>query len=344
MPRRTRALLVALSTVLVLGSVVVVLCHFETWKNREISLSDSISIDIESGTSFRDIAKILADSELIENQLYFEVYARLNNFSDRLQAGLYTFSGSVSIDNVVSRLVTGDVYAFPVMLPEGGTFLEFKSILVNLPYLKNDIEHLQVSTVMDELGLSEHSDWVLKGHGEGWFFPAQYEYKAGDNASSILLKAHREMHSKLEEVWYTRIDSEHINSRYDLLKLASIIEKESALAEDRKRISRVFFNRLEKQMRLQADPTVIYGLGDAFAGNLTRTHLKTDNEYNTYTRRGLPPTPICSPSLISLEAAARPADGDEFYFVSRGDGTSEFSRTLAEHNRAVQKYQKLSRH
>lgn len=344
MRRRTRALLVALSTFLVLGSAVVVLCHFETWKNREISLSDSLSIDIESGTSFREIARTLADSGLIENQLYFEVYARLNNFSERLQAGLYSFSGSVDVNSVISRLVTGEVDAFPVMLPEGGTFLEFKSILANLPHLKNDTEHLEVSTVMDELGLTVNADWITNGHGEGWFFPAQYEYQAGDAASSILLKAHREMQSRLEEIWNTRFDSEHINSRYDLIKLASIIEKESALAEDQKRISRVFFNRLEKNMRLQADPTVIYGLGDEFTGNLTRAHLKTDNEYNTYMRRGLPPTPICSPSLKSLEAAARPSEGDEFYFVSRGDGTSEFSRTLTEHNRAVQKYQKLTRH
>ena len=339
---RTRTQLVTLSIGLILGLMVFVLCHFEAWKNREITLAERVIFDIPEGSSFQRIANDLHDLGLIDNPYYLRLHAWLSDISTSIQAGRYEFDDSETIGSILAKLVAGEVMSYSVTLPEGGTFADFKSILAQAPALINDLQQIEVSTAMDALGLTTNSDWVLNSHGEGWFFPSTYFYEANDQASTILVRAHSEqMLDRLETVWNEHQQSDKIKSPYELLTLASIVEMESSLADDRKRISGVFVRRLQKNMRLQADPTVIYGLGDEFTGNLTRVHLRTDDSYNTYTRNGLPPTPICSPSQISLEAAAHPADGDELYFVSRGDGTSEFSRTLREHNLAVKKYQKL---
>jgi UPF0755 protein len=171
------------------------------------------------------------------------------------------------------------------------------------------------------------------------FFPDTYQYRRGDLDRDLLLRAHDAMQRLLEESWRQRGENLQIETPEQAVILASIIEKESGLAADRGLISQVFHNRLAKRMMLQTDPTVIYALGAAFDGNLTRAHLKMDSPYNTYRRRGLPPTPIALPSAAALHAALHPLNGDFFYFVAKGDGTSQFSRTLAEHNRAVRKYQ-----
>ncbi len=174
---------------------------------------------------------------------------------------------------------------------------------------------------------------------EGMFFPDTYQFRRGDSDRSVLLRAHQAMLDQVESIWQGRALDLGLSTRHELVVLASIIEKETGAEADRAQISQVFHKRLQEGMRLQTDPTVIYALGEAFDGNLTRAHLKIDSPFNTYRVRGLPPTPIALPSAASLQAAAHPADGDFLYFVARGDGSSQFSRTLAEHNRAVRRYQ-----
>jgi len=178
-----------------------------------------------------------------------------------------------------------------------------------------------------------------RGNAEGRFFPDTYSYKKGDRASEILLRAHDRMAEVLEREWESRAPGLPYESADDALIMASIIEKETGRDDERRRISRVFVSRLQRTMRLQTDPAVIYGLGDAFDGNLTRDHLNADTPYNTYKQVGLPPTPIALPGLASIQAAMHPEDGDFLYFVARGDGTSEFSATLDQHLAAVRRYQ-----
>ena len=180
---------------------------------------------------------------------------------------------------------------------------------------------------------------MLPGNAEGWFFPDTYRYRRGEKSSVILRRSYERMKQELNLAWNNRHANLPYRSDYELLIMASIVEKESSRFEDRLRVAGVLIRRLQQGMRLQVDPTVIYGLGDDFGGNLTRKHLRMPSPYNTYLDYGLPPTPICSPSKDSLLAAAHPADGDELYFVARGDGSTHFSSTLQEHQRAVRKYQ-----
>ena len=315
------------------------LCHYEAWKHREIEVVGDQSLQIQPGDSFTAIAKNLQAMGVIQNIRYFEFFARMTDSAGSIQAGEYLFSGTYTPKSVLQRLVQGNVVTRMLTLPEGGTFQDFLQILETTPRINFDIADLSVEFALEVLGVKEESEHVPSKHGEGWFFPDSYQYGATTRASDVLHTAHNKMVEELREAWQQRDQSTPLKTPYELLVLASIIEKESGVKEDQKQISGVFSRRLSKRMRLQADPTVIYGLGDTFNGNLTRTHLDQDHPYNTYRNYGLPPTPIAAPSRAALQAAANPAPGDALYFVARGDGTSEFSATLEEHNRAVRKYQ-----
>lgn len=334
---RTR--LQATTALLILASVCALVCHYEAWQNRHHELVHEVRIDIPSGSSFAQISTLLQAEQLVVNRLYFEIYAYSRGLTHTLQAGEYSFSGSITVDTVLTKIAQGQVVEYSVMLPEGGTFQTYQSILSDAESLSNDIDKLSVDTIMDDLGLQEESNFVTNSHGEGWFFPDTYTYIKGTRATDLLKRAHQKMLVELERAWEAHAPTEQIETPYQFLTLAAIIEKESALREDQHRISGVFVRRLTQGMRLQSDPTVIYGLGELYDGNLTRNDLRNESLYNTYRHHGLPPTPICAPSRQALDAAAHPADGNELYFVARGDGSSEFSSTLSEHNEAVRKYQ-----
>lgn len=318
---------------------VVVLCHYEAWKHHEINVVDAKSVDIDPGSSFSEIVSNLHENGIIRNVWYFEFLARMSGSTGSLQAGEYSFLGVYTPTSVLQNLVQGNVVTRTLTFPEGGTLRDFLRVLETAPKIDFDVVNLGVDTALSELRVENSSGIVPSSHGEGWFFPDTYQYATSTRASEILRVAHTKMKEELREAWQTRDQSSPLSTPYELLILASIIEKESGVVEDQQQISGVFSRRLSKGMRLQADPTVIYGLGDTFTGDLTRAHLNEDHPYNTYRHHGLPPTPIAAPSRATLRAAANPDAGDSLYFVARGDGTSEFSATLEEHNRAVRKYQ-----
>lgn len=332
---RTIATLVVL--ICVLG--VVAFCHYEVWKHHEIQIEEAQSFEIQPGDNFKVIASKLRAQGIIQNIGYFELLARVSNSAGAIQAGEYSFSGTYTPESVLQTLVQGNVVARTLTLPEGGSFNDFLHILESTPKMVFDLTNRSVETALADLSITQTWEKIPSSHGEGWFFPDTYQYTTSMRASELLIIAHRKMVDELSEAWLQRDPTTLLNTPYELLILASIVEKESGVIEDQKQISGVFSRRLVKRMRLQADPTVIYALGDTFDGNLTRSHLNMDHPYNTYRNYGLPPTPIAAPSRAALQAAANPAPGDALYFVARGDGTSEFSATLEEHNRAVRKYQ-----
>ncbi len=339
--RIARRFLFALGTTL---CVIVIACiaavgYFSHWRQADLLLDSSVSLMVEPGETYLEIAATLEEKGLIQNQRLFLLLGWLEGKVESLQAGEYIFEASASPDSIIQALTTGDVVEYQVMLPEGSTFAGIKRVLEGSEHIVFDLDEVTVHDVLAHLSMGDEDSTIESTHGEGWFFPDTYTYRRGDSASDILRSAFEKMDQELSAAWRSSNKPEVITNRYELLILASIVEKETSMKSDRLRVSGVFCRRLEKRMRLQADPTVIYGLGDAFTGNLTRKHLQTDNEYNTYTRFGLPPTPISSPSANALYAAANPAKGDELYFVGRGDGSTQFSVTLQEHNEAVRRFQ-----
>ena len=234
---------------------------------------------------------------------------------------------------MLDKLTRGDVLFSELTLVEGKSFRQLRAALNEHPDLSHDTLKLSDQQILKGIGAKEP-------HPEGLFFPDTYLFGKGSSDLDVLRRAYKAMQPKLAEAWAKRESTIPLKSPYDLLILASIVEKETGLATDRPHIAAVFVNRLRRGMLMQSDPTVIYGLGERFDGNLRKVDLVTDTPWNTYTRVGLPPTPIAAPGIASLMAAAKPPPSDMLYFVARGDGSSEFSASLDEHNAAVAKYQK----
>lgn len=324
-----------LAVVVCIGLALVAVGYFNAWKTNEIAPDDDILFVVEPGESFQHIAANLESTGLINRRHMFHILGLLEGELSSIQAGEYSFAQAASPVSVLEKLTSGDVVKRHIRLPEGGTFRQFKKVLQAEEKLAFDIESATVKNVMDYLGITGE----YKSYGEGWFFPDTYVFQMGEKASEVLKMAHRRMVEAVDEEWKERTSEDVLSNPYDLLILASLIEKETSLKEEKALVSGVFSRRLAQEMKLQADPTVIYGLGEAFDGDLKREHLRSPNEYNTYVNMGLPPTPISSPSLDSLHAAAHPDDGDALFFVGRGDGTTHFSATLKEHNEAVERYQ-----
>ena len=250
----------------------------------------------------------------------------------RVQSGQYAVLPGETADSLLDRLSAGDVVTHRFRIEEGETVTRLLERLAAASHLRFDLAGSGAADLLETLGLPGE-------HAEGRFFPDTYQFVLGYRASALLRRAFRKMEAELAAAWPARSDRVDYDGPYEALIVASMVEKETAEAEDRARVAGVFVRRLAKGMRLQSDPTVIYGLGAAFDGDLTRQHLRTDGHYNTYRRHGLPPTPIAFPSRASLHAALHPDAGDALYFVSRGDGSSQFSATLADHNAAVRRFQ-----
>ena len=300
------------------------------------STSD-VRVEIPPGTPLSRVAGRLADAGVIRHPRLFEAWGRVSGRAARVRAGEYEFPARATPRDVMARLVSGHVVMHSVTLVEGWTFAQARRALLAHPALEGSPEELEGEAVMERLGKA--------GSAEGWFLPETYRFPRGTKAFGILRVAHRAMEQALEEAWADRAEGLPFETPYEALILASIIEKESALDAERGAIAGVFVRRLQKGMRLQTDPTVIYGLGDGFDGNLRRRDLESDGPFNTYMRSGLPPTPIALPGRGALRAAVQPAPGDALFFVATGepDGSHAFSATLDEHNRAVQRYLKRLR-
>ncbi|MDG1065563.1 MAG: endolytic transglycosylase MltG [Luminiphilus sp.] len=293
------------------------------------------TIIVEQGDSLKQILAKLKSRNFIESSRLLEVWARWQGIDRQIHTGEYQLIPGLSGFEFLERLKQGDVVSYQVTLPEGITLQE---ALQRLHDDRRLVRELQDSN--DPLLL----DLVLPlTSPEGWFLPETYRFVAGDSDLDILRRAHRLMQRALMQVWANRSPDTPLTAPYEALILASIVERETSVSQERATIAGVFTRRLEADMRLQTDPTVIYGLGSDFNGNLTRQHLRdVANPWNTYRIKGLPPTPIALPGVAALEAAVRPASGAALYFVARGDGYHVFSETLEEHNANVQRYQ-LSR-
>lgn len=290
---------------------------------------------VERGHTMRQAAQaaVAGGVETHPEVLYW--LARLTGKGDRIMAGSYEVHRGVTPWQLILKLSQGDVSQGQLLLVEGWNFRQFRAAVEAHPDLEQDSVGLSDAELLARIGAAQRFP-------EGLFFPDTYLFDKRSSALAVFRRAHVAMEAKLAEAWARRDATSPLASPYEALILASIVEKETGRAEERARVASVFTNRLRIGMRLQTDPTVIYGFGEAFEGRLRRRHLDTDHDYNTYTRAGLPPTPIAMPGWASLQAAVAPERTEFLYFVARGDGTSEFSRNLADHNRAVNRYQRGS--
>jgi UPF0755 protein len=291
-----------------------------------------VEIEIPRGAGFRIALDQLEKAGVGLRRREFELLARVLGKERQVKAGSYEISQPVTPLQLLDKLTRGDVTQAEVRLIEGWTFAQFRAALDAAPFLRHDTAGLSDAQILERLRAAET-------HPEGLFFPDTYLFGKGSSDLAVLRRSYRAMARHLKQEWEGRDPAVPYRSPYDALVMASIIEKETGLAGERDLIGGVLANRLRIGMRLQVDPTVIYGLGASFDGNLKRNHLTEDGPYNTYTRAGLPPSPIAMPGLASIRAAMRPGKTDAMYYVSRKDGSSHFSRTLEEHNRAVARYQ-----
>jgi len=293
---------------------------------------DSTIYRIERGDNLSNFTQQLKISGLVTETWSFQLWARMKGDARRIKAGEYRFAADSSLADALQQLVDGSVVKRSITFIEGWTFYDVRAALQRNPYLTQTLDGTDDARVMHELGRPQE-------HPEGRFFPDTYVFNGGATDLSILQQAYQRMRRILADEWAERATDVPVKDSYQALILASIIEKETGRAEERARIGGVLCNRLKGNMRLQVDPTVIYGLGREFDGNLTRKHLLADNPYNTYTRAGLPPTPIAMPGIDAIRAALHPESTEALYFVARGDGSHEFSKTLRAHQLAVRKYQ-----
>ena len=304
------------------------------WLQRPLLLAaDSVELSIEPGNTPREIAQAWVDAGVQTPPALLYEWFRWSGQARKIRAGSYEIHAGATPRSLLEKLVQGRETLESVRFIEGWTLRQLRAELARAPQLKPATAALSDDQLMAALGAPGVP-------AEGRFFPDTYAYSRGVSDLTVLRRAHRSMEQRLAEVWAVRDAGSPLKSPDEALALASIVEKETGRAADRGLVAGVFANRLRIGMPLQTDPTVIYGLGATFDGNLRKRDLLADTPFNTYTRGGLPPTPIALPGMASLRAAVRPEATRALYFVARGDGSSVFSETLADHNRAVNKYQR----
>jgi UPF0755 protein len=304
------------------------------WLNQPLKLAaESVELSIEQGELPREIANGWVKAGVQAPPWALYQWFRWSGDAKRIRAGSYEIGAGTTPRKLLEKMVRGDETLATVRLIEGWTFRQFRAELAKADALKPTTAAMSDAQIMEALGQPGVAP-------EGRFYPDTYAYSKGSADLAVLKRALRAMRQRVDEAWAARAPDLPLRTPDEALTLASIVEKETGAAAERARIAAVFVNRLRIGMPLQTDPTVIYGLGEAFDGNLRKRDLQTDTPYNTYTRPGLPPTPIAMPGAASLRATVKPEASKALYFVARGDGSSEFSETLAEHNRAVNKYQR----
>ena len=292
-----------------------------------------IVFTINPGDNLNSIATNLTDLGILKNTKTFIALVKVMGHSKNLMAGTYKIRKSISHYSLIKKITNGDFAMGKILFREGITFREMMSTIYQHPDIRVKSKNMAIATLLNEIGASE-------AHPEGIFFPDTYNFTSGTSDLQILKLAYKKQKEVLNRLWANRNKKVPLDTPYDALILASIFEKETGDVNEREIIGEVFINRLNKRIKLQADPTVIYGIGDKFNGNLRKKDLIADTAYNTYTRYGLPPTPIALPGEGSIEAVLNPSNTGSLYFVSKGDGTHYFSKTLREHNLAVNKYQR----
>ncbi|CAG4887567.1 Endolytic murein transglycosylase [Paraburkholderia gardini] len=305
------------------------------WATTPVELgTPQLDVTIKPHSSLRSVTGQLNRGGVPVEPELFVLMTRVLGLQSQLKSGNYEFKTGITPYEVLQKIARGDVNEYVATIIEGWTFRHMRAEIDANPALKHDTAGMTDADLMKAIGAPEASI----GNGEGLFFPDTYLFDKNTSDIEVYRRAYRLMKLRLDEAWSTRAAGLPFKTPYEALTMASIIEKETGKTSDRPMVAAVFANRLKVGMPLQTDPTVIYGLGDNYAGRLKKRDLQTDTPYNTYTRRGLPPTPIALPGVASLQAAMNPAQTTALYFVSRGDGSSIFSDTLDAHNKAVDKY------
>jgi UPF0755 protein len=330
---RILKLLLAVAAVAGLAAVIVIV-QFNQFLGTPVGVGDDGALcQVRPGMAFRQVSDDLARQGIIDKPTWFRLYARLTGQAGNVQAGEYRIKAGTTPRQLLDMFVNGNVQLYSFTIVEGWTFRELVEALAASPVVEKSIVFEDWPAVLESFAAEA-------AHPEGLFLPETYRFAKGTLDVEVLRQAFELMQQTLAAEWDNRDEALPLASPYDALILASIIEKETALASERPLISGVFIRRLQQRMRLQTDPTVIYGLGADFNGNLTRRHLRTDSPYNTYTRAGLPPTPIALPGKAAIHAALHPAPGTELFFVATGlgDGSHKFSNTKDEHDAAVQEF------
>ncbi|APG17648.1 cell division protein YceG [Kosakonia radicincitans] len=329
-----------LRVVLLLLTVLVIAAGAGVWKVRQLADStiltkDEIIFTLPAGTGRVALGELLYQEKVINRPRVFQWLLRLEPDLSHFKAGTYRFTAGMTVREMLQLLASGKEAQFPLRLVEGMRLSDYLKQLRDAPYLKHTLKDDDYATVAQALKL-EHANWA-----EGWFWPDTWMYTANTTDVALLKRAHQKMARAVEQVWEGRMDGLPYKDQNQLVTMASIIEKETAVASERDQVASVFINRLRVGMRLQTDPTVIYGMGARYNGKLSRADLEAPTDYNTYVISGLPPGPIATPGEASLKAAAHPAKTPYLYFVADGKGGHTFNTNLASHNRSVQDYLKV---
>ncbi len=292
---------------------------------------EGVVITVPNGATLGRVARQLSQEGVIEKPLYWKLLARITGKANQIKAGEYELSGQVSPSEILDILVSGKSLQYSLTIPEGWTFQQMLMALAGKPEIRQTLENADTKEIMHQLGAEDL-------HPEGRFLPETYFFTRNTSDLEILRRSFVAMQELLAKEWDNREEDLPLATPDEALILASIVEKETGVADERPMIAAVFINRLRKGMRLQTDPTVIYGMGDRYKGNIRKKDLQRDTPYNTYTRKGLPPTPIALPAASSIHAVLHPAQSDALYFVASGGGRHYFSTTYEEHKQAVIKY------
>ena len=333
------AIILLIAAALLAGLATAGIWQMNRFMTSEVNLpADSAAFEIPPGSSFAAVTGKLVDKGIIDNDFWFRLYARWSGAAGGIHAGEYIIAQGATPKSLLEQFTSGAVRLYSFTIIEGWNHRDLLQALHAHDAIDATMTEEDWPVLMESLG-------AQVTYPEGLFLPETYRFPRNTTDRDVLAQAYRQMMRVVDEEWQARSESAPVDTPYEALILASIVEKETARADERSRIAGVFARRLEKRMRLQTDPTVIYGIGPGFNGNLTRKDLRTDTPYNTYTRHGLPPTPIAMPGRAAINAALNPAAGEELFFVATGlgDGGHTFSVTKAEHDAAVGEYLKQLR-
>ena len=317
---------------LVVAAAVLAWRYFQYWLDQPLAIAaPGYRYELLPGQSLGHLAAQMSADGVLDQPVLLRISGRLQQ-AHKIHAGEYFFAPGTTPKTLMAKLLKGEVVLYQVTLVEGWTYRQALAALAEAPGVKSLLPGRSLEQQKQLMGIDEAAL-------EGWFFPDTYSFSRNTSDVELLKQAYKKMRQHLEQAWASRADNLPYKSPYEALIMASIIERETGHHSERDQIAGVFVRRLQRGMKLQTDPTVIYGMGDSYVGKISRKHLQEVTPYNTYVIDGLPPTPISLPSAASIQAALHPAPGDALYFVAKGDGTSEFSATLAEHNAAVRRYQ-----